>query len=519
MNDLCLHPPGESQRRPESDCRALVPAEGPVVLDTFGGRVHVEWDPTAAVTPLGQLAFFAEYLKVSGLFDPWVEECPVCWTSPNAPSKRDVLGTAVLSILCGHWRYAHISALRGDRVNAPLLGMETVVSEDSVRGTLKKMEQEAALAWLQRHLLLVTEPLLGEPWILDADVTVKPIYGHQEGAVLGYNPHKPGRPSHTYHTYFIGNLRLVLDVEVQPGNQHHSKFSAPGLWGLLDRIGRARWPRLLRGDRDWGTEANMQRCEQEGLPYLFKQRMTKRTKQLVERLLRDAEWSDAGQGWQGAEASLRLSGWSRARRVVVLRRRLAKDLAIEQPDESGQLRLSFTEVEQDVRLYEYAVLVTSLDEEMLTIAALYRDRADCENNFDELKHHWGWGGFTTRDLKRCRIMARMSALVCNWWSIFVRLAEPDKHSESITSRPLLLNAPARAIEHARQRRLVITHHHAEADWVERACRNLAAFLHGLRLTAEQLTPTQRWYRILSRAMVKYLHGRQLQPPQPLPAPT
>ena len=53
---------------------------------------------------------------------------------------------------------------------------------------------------------------------------------------------------------------------------------------------------------------------------------------------------------------------------------------------------------------------------------------------------------------------------------------------------------------------------------ERACRNLAAFLHGLRLTAEQLTPTQRWYRILSRAMRKYLHGRQLQPPEPLPAP-
>jgi hypothetical protein len=54
--------------------------------------------------------------------------------------------------------------------------------------------------------------------------------------------------------------------------------------------------------------------------------------------------------------------------------------------------------------------------------------------------------------------------------------------------------------------------------VERACRNLAAFLHGLRLTAERLTPTQRWYRILSRAMRKYLHGRQLQPPDPLPAP-
>jgi hypothetical protein len=39
-------------------------------------------------------------------------------------------------------------------------------------------------------------PALVQPWIADLDVTVKPIYGHQEGAEVGYNPHKPGRPSH-----------------------------------------------------------------------------------------------------------------------------------------------------------------------------------------------------------------------------------------------------------------------------------------------------------------------------------
>jgi hypothetical protein len=78
--------------------------------------------------------------------------------------------------------------------------MTKVVSEDSVRGALKKLDETTGVTWLQRHLLSVSEPLLSEPWILDVDVTVKPIYGHQEGAVVGYNPHKPGRPSHTYHT-------------------------------------------------------------------------------------------------------------------------------------------------------------------------------------------------------------------------------------------------------------------------------------------------------------------------------
>ncbi len=50
----------------------------------------------------------------------------------------------------------------------------------------------------------------------------------------------------------------------------------------------------------------------------------------------------------------------------------------------------------------------------------------------------GWGGFTTRDLARCRTMARFIAPIYNWWNLFVRLAEPDKHLEAITSRPLLL---------------------------------------------------------------------------------
>jgi hypothetical protein len=89
MTDLSLHPAGAPQQAPESDCRALVPVEGPVVVDTFGGRVHVEWNADAALTPLGQLPFFAEYLKVSGLFDAWVDQCPLSWSSPNAPRKHD----------------------------------------------------------------------------------------------------------------------------------------------------------------------------------------------------------------------------------------------------------------------------------------------------------------------------------------------------------------------------------------------------------------------------------------------
>jgi hypothetical protein len=77
---------------------------GAVVADTFAGRIHVEWDSSATVTPLGQLPFFVEYLKQGGLFDGFVADCPLHYTSPNAPDKRDVLGTVLLSVLSGHRR-------------------------------------------------------------------------------------------------------------------------------------------------------------------------------------------------------------------------------------------------------------------------------------------------------------------------------------------------------------------------------------------------------------------------------
>ena len=111
-------------------------------------------------------------------------------------------------------------------------------------------------------------------------------------------------------------------------------------------------------------------------------------------------------------------------------------------------------------VWENAALVTSLSDEILTLGQLYRDRADCENTYDELKNHWGWGGFTTHDLKRCRLLAGVVALVYNWWSLFVHLAEPDHHREAITTRPLLLTAVARQTQHAGQVKLTISNVHA-----------------------------------------------------------
>ncbi|MDA8389204.1 MAG: hypothetical protein M0Z76_00415 [Gammaproteobacteria bacterium] len=65
--------------------RKTLKTQKPVVAGTFGDRIHVEWDPKAAVTPLGQLPFFIDFLKVSGVFDAWVKDCPLHSGPHEAP--------------------------------------------------------------------------------------------------------------------------------------------------------------------------------------------------------------------------------------------------------------------------------------------------------------------------------------------------------------------------------------------------------------------------------------------------
>jgi hypothetical protein len=455
------------------------------------------------VTPLGQLPFFIEFLKVSGLFEAWVADCPLAYHSNHASDKRAVLATLLLSILAGHYRYAHITAIRHDGIHPELLGVSRLVSEDAARRALARIDESSGVAWLDRHLATTTKPLLTTPWILDLDATVKCLYGKQEGAVVGYNPKKPGRPSHSYHSALMANTRLALAVDVLPGNETAPMHSMPGIWAWLDALPKEVRPAVLRGDVAYGSESVLREAEARDQPYLTKLRVAKNVKALIKTLFRSTAWEEAGQGWEGIEDTLRLAGWSRARRVVVLRRPLTGEMLLTGKNDDQEL-LAFIESAVPTKRYEYAVLVTSTSYEILALAQLYRDRADAENNFDELKNQWGWGGFTTQDLARCRLMARMVALVYNWWTLFVRLAQPHKHFEAISSRPLLLHGVATQTQHAGQTRLTITSLHAKQSAIQTVLTNVAGFLRTLKATAEQWTDAERLRAILTRAFATFM---------------
>ena len=184
--------------------------------------------------------------------------------------------------------------------------------------------------------------------------------------------------------------------------------------------------------------------------------------------------------------------------MVVLRRALRPEEEAKKSKRTAAqpMILDWSEATYPGVRYEYAGLVTSLTEEVRTIGPHYRDRGDAENNFDEWKNPWAWAGFTTHDWQRCQSMARITALVYNWWTIFMRLGIPDQHAEAVTSRPLARYGIARRIRPAHPTTIEVTSTHARAPLMAAALRKVSSFLKRIKATAEQLTQPARW-RLIS----------------------
>ena len=132
----------------------------PPHLDSFGGPVKACWGSSPAVTRHGLLVYFIDFLKVSKTWEDVVDSCPLTYSSPNAPTKEEILATMLYSILIGQRRCAQMTALSGDTVIAGLFGVHTFRSQDSVRRAFEQSDEEAITQWVDQQVDRTFAPLL-----------------------------------------------------------------------------------------------------------------------------------------------------------------------------------------------------------------------------------------------------------------------------------------------------------------------------------------------------------------------
>jgi IS4 transposase len=464
-------------------------ADSELRLPTLGGQVTIT-RTDAALTPYGGLVAWSAFLRHLGIVERLAEQCPVPRASPNAAPVREVIQSFQLAALVEGKRFCHVRWLQDDPAVARLLGLERVRGEDALPRLVKEMSSEASRAWLsgpERELYAV----LPEHFIADWDSTVNTRYGHQEDARVGYNPHKPGRPSHHPLICVGARARVCLPMEWRPGNT----VSATGWQAAMERLWRHPTIRerlwLNRGDAGFGQEPILAWHEAPGErrpKYLFKLRLTRN----VRRAMGKVPWPL----WEGkptvgceqiAETTVPLEGWSLARRVVIVR-------TLKPVNRSPQEE--FWEIPEE----EISVSVTNLTPEEASaeqVVLLYRKRADTENVFDELKNQWGFRGFCSGRAVVTEVAARLVLLTYNLWTLFTRLLglEPGKHTEAVRSRRDFLLLAAQMVESGRQRVVKLA---VKADWwrVLKGCYERRSTW--LKQTAPQLEAQGNFLRLLTR---------------------
>lgn len=447
--------------------------EGVFEFPTAGGKVRLQ-STADVLTPYGGLVPWAAFARHTGIFERLAQTCPVRRTSPNAAPVYDVVQSFALTALIDGRRFAHVQRLREDPSVTELFGMKSVVGDDTLRRFFAQLDEPTAAEWVAH----AAQPLwrsLPEQVVLDWDSTVQPKYGHQEGAERGYNPTKPGRRSFHPLVAVAAGTRLAVSYHFRPGDTVTATQWEQSMQDAQRWLG-ARTVWLNRGDLGLGHEKVMAWHEHAGRPrFLFKLKLTANVRRALA-ATPEGDWQGPGNigAWQVAEGRLRLPDWSVERRVVFAR----KLQGVVQAEKNGRLF--------DEQKHELAVYITNLDATAYNawqIQALYRERADAENVFDELKNQWGFSGFCSRQRRVSALAARLLLLVYNLWNLFLRLLEPQRHIEAAGGRRWFLTIAARLVQSGRQKTLQMS---VQGAWWQQLHDGYTRVCEWLASTAPQL---------------------------------
>ena len=225
-------------------------------------------------------------------------------------------------------------------------------------------------------LLLVKCPALG--CSLDLDSTVFCREGHQEGAAKGFNPRRKGRKSHHPLLAVLAEAHFFLHGWLRSGNTGAGRGVVPFLQEALALLPEGTWVRTVRADSGFFDQALLEFLEGRQLPYIVVARLTSGLKR---RCAGIKEWAKIDEHHDAGEFTLKLFGWSKARRFVVVRERVRESKAA-----VGRKLI-------EVPGYTFRVWVTNRSEGALELWRDYNQRACVEQRIEELKHDLAADGF------------------------------------------------------------------------------------------------------------------------------
>jgi len=272
-------------------------------------------------------------------------------------------------ILVGLGRIDASGILKRNGVFRYLTGLKTYPDATTLRRFLLRFAQEGLKPFLRLHDALRVR-MLSSTWkvIFDLDTTVLTVYGRQEGARVGYNPKKRGRPSYHPLLCFEGRTKDLWEASFQPRNVHPATISKDLLERAFQKLPASVREIRLRADSAFYDGEIIEYLRKNGVLYTIVARVTKTLKAR----LNSVRFTRASGEIFVGELRYQPSGWQHKERFIVVRRPV--------PEEPNwQLSLF------QMKGYTYQVLVTALTLTPYKVWRFYNDRAQAELIIRELK--------------------------------------------------------------------------------------------------------------------------------------
>ena len=237
---------------------------------------------------------------------------------------------------------------------------------------------------------------------MDLDSTILCRYGEQEGSLKGYNPKKPGRPSHHPLVAFLAEGRRLLWATLRSGNSGSANGSVEFLKQALTVLPEGQRIGLVRADSGFFEKRLLEYLESQELPYIIVARLTPIVRKLVIHQIPAATWRTVARGIEVADLEVSLPNWKNVkRRFVCLRQEIS-----ERPQASGRRLI-------DCPGYTYRVMVTSVPYGAEIVTRMYAGRADSENRIKELKEDLSLDTFCLKPFNATDAAFRMGGVLYN----------------------------------------------------------------------------------------------------------
>ena len=388
------------------------------------------------ITPFGGLSLFFKRLEKCR-FDEHLEQSglPVQGSNRGYKPLQLILGLFA-GVWCGASCFGHLDAVRYDTVLCKLLGWERGADHRAYQRYFNKFSQAVNQRVFGRLFSWFFSELVFDNFTLDFDSTVIVREGNQEGAVKGYNPKRPGRPSHHPLLAFISDVRMIANYWLRPGNTSSSTNYIAFLEDTLSRLGNKRVG-LVRMDSGFFAKDILDCLEKKKIHYIVACRFNNRIKYSI---THERTWVEITDGLEISETTYQANSWEKPRRIVMVRQEIEK-----RPNATDKSirQLALFENENDFGKHRYSCFVTDLELPAKTVYDSYRGRADSENRIKELKYDFSIDDFVTNNFWATEACGNFIVMAYNFMSLFRHaLVNSNKKQFLKTIRYELISTPA-----------------------------------------------------------------------------